>query len=239
MAKLPDNRYQTINELLEDLTIAAGMTVLKLDPIVPATTPIVTPDDDEITVVRPRIDPVATPRRAQVTVPVAPHFHPPAQTPVQSSTNPLKILIPSAVGLLVVFAVVFAFTRQSPPANTNTGSQPTLIADPNSQPVKPGQSPTGRGEEGIPAGGVITPPANANVNTNVNANAAVSPSPIAEVSPANANANENSNSNRKAPALPEPSKAVTPDNGPLPPPPGSKSPAVKPSPSPEGSPDGR
>jgi len=244
MAKVPDNRYQTINELLEDLTIAAGMTVLKLDPIVPATTPIVSPDDDEMTVVRPRVDtgatPVATPRRAPVTVPLPPHYQPPVQPPVHSSINPLKILIPSVVGLLVVFAVVFAFTRQSTPsANSNTDSQPTLVADPNSQPVKPGQPPTGKGEEGIPAGGVITSPANANVNTNVNANAEVSPSPITEVSPANANANENSNSNRKASPLPEPSKAVTPDNVPPPSPPGSKSPTVKPSPSPEASPDGR
>src|ERR1043165_1683707 len=56
MAKLPTNRYQTISELLEDLTIAAGMSVLKLNATAPMKAPL--PDDpDEITVVRPRIQP--------------------------------------------------------------------------------------------------------------------------------------------------------------------------------------
>jgi len=240
MAKLPANRYQTINELIEDLTIAAGMTVLKLDPVVPATTPLSSSEDpDEITVVRPRVDTRQTPRRAQVTVPIGP---PPQSPPPRSGLNPIKILIPSAVGLLVVFAVIFAFTRSSTPAaNTNAAPTPGLVADPSSQPVQPSQPPTGKGEEGIPSGGVINPPANTNVNVNANANAEVSPSPIEAVSPAaNTNANENSNSTRKASPVPEPTKATVPDNVPPPSPPGSKpSPSVKPSASPAVSPDGR
>jgi len=239
MAKLPDNRYQTIHELLEDLMIAAGMSVLKLDaPVQTATN--VTDDADEVTVVRPRVEPRPSPvRRAPVTVPVTPVPQPPPQT----SFNPIKILIPSAVALLIIFAVIYAFTRESgTPANLNS-NQPALVADPNSQPVQPAQTPTGRGEEGIPAGGAITPTANANTNVNANANVGVSPVPIEDLSPppatnanVNVNVNANANSNRTAPALPEPTKTVTPETVPAPPPPGSKSPEVKPSPSPAASP---
>jgi serine/threonine-protein kinase len=235
MAKLPSNRYQTINELLEDLTIAAGMSVLRLDTAVPTTEAISHDDADEVTVVRPRVEPVAPPRRAPVTVPVAP-----VPPPAKAGFNPLKILIPSAAALLVVFAVIYAFTRDSGTAvNANANQQPTLIADPNSQPVQPAQPPTGKGEEGIPAGGAINPIANE--NTNLNANAAVSPTPLEEITPAansnvNENANANSNTNRKAPTIPEPTRTVTPDTEPPPPPPETRSPAVKPSPSPVASP---
>ena len=240
LAKLPANRYQTINELIEDLTIAAGMTVLKLDQVAPANTPLPHADDqDEVTVVRPRVDTGQNPRRAPVTVPIAP---PQQVVPAPSpGINPMKILIPSVVALLAVFAVIFAFTRNSgPAANTNTSPTPGLVAEPNSQPVQPSQPPTGKGEEGIPAGGTITLPANSNVNANANANAAVSPSPVEEFSPeANANTNQNSNSNRKAPPLPEPTKVTTPDLPP-PTPPGAKpSPSVRPAPSPTSSPEGR
>jgi len=238
MAKLPENRYQTIHELLEDLTIAAGMSVLKLD------TPVTTasgPEDeaDEITVVRPRVQsPPPTTRRAPVMVPI----EQPAPVPLKSGFNPIKILIPAAAALLIVFAVIYAFTRETgTPTNINSNQQPGLVADPNSQPVQPGQSPTGKGEEGIPSGGAISPTANVNSNLNANANAAVSPSPLEELSPpppaTNANVNANSNSNRKAPPLPEPTKTSSPENMPAPPPPGSKSPEVKPSPSPAASPE--
>jgi serine/threonine protein kinase len=231
MAKLPGNRYQSVNELLEDLTIAAGMTVLRLDSAAPTTA---LPDEpDEITVVRPRIEPV-TPRRAPVTVPV----EAPLPQAAKSTFNPIKILIPSAVALLVVFAVIYAFTRNSATTTTNTNLNQSLVADPNSQPVQPAQPPTGKGEEGIPAGGVINPTANTNANANPNANAATAPTPLEEISPvANENANANSNSNRKVPALPEPTKTATPETAPVPPPSGTKSPEVKPSPSPAASPN--
>ena len=236
MAKLPSNRYQNINELLEDLTIAAGMSVLRLDQSAPATSPIARDDvDDELTVVRSRVEPVRPPRRAPVTVPIAPPQAPPI---AKAGINPIKILIPAGLALVVLFGVVWAFTRNSGTvADTNTNQQPSLIADPNSQPVKPAQPPTGKGEEGIPAGGVITP---TNVNTNVNTNAAVGPSPLEQITPVtnvNENANTNSNSNRKAPALPEPTRTVTPDTEPPPPPSEAKSPASKPSPTPSASPE--
>ncbi len=242
MAKLPANRYQTVGELLEDLTIAAGMNILKLDSTQSVTTnEVVSEDPDEVTVVRPRVEATAqAPHRAQVTVPIGQSTPPP---PVRSSLNPIKILIPSAVALLVVFAVIYAFTKGSnPSANTNTNQGATLQADPNSQAVQPVPPPTGKAEEGIPSGGVVTPPvnanvdANANVNANANANAEVSPSPIVEISPSantntNSNENANSNANRKAPPLPEPTRTVLPGN----PPPPATSP--KPSPSPQSSPD--
>ncbi len=229
MAKVPGNRYQSVNELLEDLTIAAGMSVLKLDAPAAAATTAQIEDPDEITVVRPRVEAGDPVRRAPVTIPV------PVQVPQapKRSLSPLKILIPSAVAVLVVFAVIYAFSGNSaPPATKNTNQQPSLVADPSSKPVQPAQPPTGKGEEGIPAGGTIAPVANTNANVNVNA--AVSPTPIEDVSPV-ANTNSNENSNTKAPPIPESTKTATPEG--VPSPPGTKSPEVKPSPSPAASPD--
>ncbi len=236
MAKVPGNRYQTIPELIEDLTIASGMIVPV--PVAPVAntasttgSPAVSADQDEVTVVRPRQQSPAQvvpqypsgQRRAPVTVPVQ---------PVAASSggfNPWKILVPSAVALLVVFAAIYAFTRDSTPASTNT-NQPTqtLAADPNSQPVQPAQPPTGKAEEGLPSGGAIKASANANASPNVNADEIQTP--IEDPSPAaNANANTNSNTNSKAPPLPEPTRSVVP-TVPPPTPAATKPPASSPSP---------
>ena len=234
MAKVRDNRYQTVAELIEDLTIAAGMTIHRIGPVTPADTGQTAPvrdDADEVTMVRAREEPPPMPRREPVRIPVSGAMPPPQPA---SSFNPFKILIPAAVALLVVFVAIYALTRTSGAGEANTNQQTqTLAADPNSQPVQPGPSPSGKGEQGIPSGGTITPPAN--VNASPNANAAVSPQAIEDISPAaNANANENSNSNgnsnRKAPALPEPTKSVQPETPPPPAPSTSKPPAEKPSP---------
>ena len=236
MAKLPDNRYQNVAELIEDLTIAGGM-------IVPTATtkstnlsapPGQAPADDldEATLVRPRVEPVSSHRRAPVTVPVAA----PQQVVPTGNFNPLKILIPSAAALLVLFAVIYAFTRNSGTgANVNSNQPQILAADPNSQPVQPAQPPTGKAEEGIPAGGVINASANDNTNKNLNINAEVAPTPLGDISPPvnvneNANATPSTNSNRKAPPVPEPSRSVSPENVPAPSPAGT-TPAAKPSPS--------
>jgi serine/threonine protein kinase len=240
MAKVRDNRYQSVAELVEDLTIAAGMTIHRLGAVTPtAETPVRTDEPDEVTMVRPRAEPLpVVPRRAPVTVSVSGAM--PPRAPVATGFNPLKVLIPSAVALLVVFAAIYALTRNSTPAaDANTNQQvPSLAADPNSQPVQPAQPATGKGEEGIPSGGTIRPPAN--VNASPSASVEVSPSAIEDFTPtanvnananANANANENSNSNRKAPALPEPTRSVVPDNPPPPAPSATKPPAEKPSPS--------
>src|SRR5215213_2132714 len=240
MAKVRDNRYQSVAELVEDLTIAAGMTIHHIGPVGVTSTsePPVRPDDlDEVTMVRAReaayVPPPAVPRREPVMVPVGGAMPPPQPA---TGFNPLKVLIPAAVALLVVFAAIYALTKNSTPGEANTNQQvPALAADPNSQPVQPAQPATGRGEEGLPAGGSITPPAN--VNASPSASVEVSPEAIEDVSPAananantntNSNENSNGNSNRKAPALPEPTRSVVPENAPSPVP--TKPPAEKPSP---------
>ncbi|HEY2960843.1 MAG TPA: serine/threonine-protein kinase [Pyrinomonadaceae bacterium] len=232
MAKLPANRYQTVAELVEDLTIASGMaqfapvptpTTVTVTP--PPIIPIVSDDPDEVTVVRTRSEAPPPPvhRRPPVTVPVQGPTMPPQAA--AASFNPLKVIIPSIAALLVVFVAIYALKSNSTAAENSNVNQPqqTLAADPNSQPVQPGATPTGKGEEGIPSGGSISVPAN--VSASPNANVAVSPERLEDVSPtananensnANANSNSNSNSNRKAPALPEPTRSVVPEVVPSP-----------------------
>jgi serine/threonine-protein kinase len=243
MAKVPRNRYQDVADLVEDLTIASGMTIHRLVPVetTASETPVARDEPDEVTVVRPRLVepqyvPPSVPRREPVMVPLSGAMPPPQAA---GGMNPLKIVIPAAVALLVLFGAIYVFTRNSPATDTNVNQpQPqTLAADPNSQAVQPAQPATGKPEEGLPAGGATNP--SANVNASPNANAAVSPEAIEDVTPsANANANENKNSNsngnsnRKAPALPEPTKSVVPETEPPPAPSATKPPAEKPSPTP-------
>jgi serine/threonine protein kinase len=245
MAKVPTNRYQTVAELIEDLTIASGIIVpVPVPPAANTSTtsePVgvasaISDDPDEVTVVRQREQyPAAAeqyrgvPRRAPVTVPVQS-----ASARTDGGFNPWKILVPSAVGLLLVFVAIYAITKNSTPASTNTNQQgQTLSADPNSQPVQPAQPPTGKAEEGLPSGGSIKPTANVNASPNVNAQEMQTP--IEDVSPvanenANANSNTNSNANRKASPLPEPTRTVVPGNVPPPSPVATKPPAPTPSP---------
>ena len=245
MAKVPSNRYQNVAELIEDLTIASSM-IVPVPVAQPVTRPggqVASATDDEVTVVRPREEypaaapaSVVTPRRAPVTVPV--HSVGAPQS-TRASFNPWKILIPSAVALLVLFAGIYAWTRNSTVDNTNT-AQPTqtLAADPNSQPVQPAQPATGKPEQGLPSGGSLNP--SANVNASPNANVEQEPTPIEDVSPdanvnenTNSNTNTNTNSNRKTPPLPEPTRSVVPGNVPVPTPTATKPPAPAPTPSPQ------
>lgn len=230
MAKLPANRYQTIAELSEDLTIASGIARFAPVPAQPADdaakppSPGATDEPDEVTVVRTRPEPPPPPvsRRAPVTVPVGGPTMPPPDGPMAgvqaSSFNPWKIIIPAVIGLLVVFAGFYALKQNSLADTQNTPpSSNTLAADPNSQPVQPGASPTGKAEEGIPLGGKTNPVAN--INATPAPSVELSPPPIEEISPvANANANENTNgnSNRKPPPLPEPTRSVVPEGVPSP-----------------------
>ena len=180
-------------------------------------------------------------RRRMETIPGTGAYAVPAVPPA-AGVNPWKILIPSLAGLLVVFAVVFVFTRGSQePTNANQ-TEPTLVADPNSQAVEPSPPPTGAAEQGIPAGGVtnnqVVDP-NANANANANANVEASPTPDENVNAEinantaneNANANANANTNRPAtnPPLPSPSRQLNTNENPTEPPP---PPAEKKSPSP-------
>jgi serine/threonine-protein kinase len=216
LEKLPRNRYKTVGELVEDFTIAAGM-----EANVPQSgqhTAVVVPSEsgphelidesDEETLVRRRVTtPMAKP---DLPTPM------PAPTPAPSvSFNPWKILIPSAVGLLVVFGVVFAFTRNSAPTS-ETPATSTLAPDPNGQPVEAASPATGAPESGIPAGGVTNP------SEQPSAPPEASPSPSPSQDPnaggdANANNNTNQNSNtNKAPVIPVPSPKVTDEPPPSP-----------------------
>src|SRR4029078_3461780 len=146
MAKVPDNRYQNVAELIEDLTIASGMTIHRLAPVETTPRERRVDEPDEVTVVRPREEPVyvppSVPRREPVMVPVR-GAAPPPQT--AAGFNLMKILIPAecavcftririlirgAVVVWVVFGLFFVFNK-NPPAtdvNTNQTQPPTLAA---------------------------------------------------------------------------------------------------------------
>ena len=243
MAKRPVDRYQHVGDLVEELTTAAGVEAAFVPPV-PTTSAshrIVVPTNstaeraarelDEETAVRPRVE-----NRLRA----APTTEMYAASPA-GNLNLWKILIPSLAGLLLVFAVVYAFTRGSESTNNNQ-QQPGLVADPNSQAVQPSPPATGRSEQDIPSGGTAANPAtnvNENANANVNANAEETLSPIVNAN-SNANSNvadENSNQNTNKPPtnlpLPSPSKRVNTNEQPPLPPPGNK-PAPQPSAKPPG-----
>jgi serine/threonine-protein kinase len=240
LEKRPEDRYESVGELVEDFTIAAGMELPGVSPA--ASTTRVAPvangrqlvdDADEETLVRPRI-----------TRPVEPVVAPPAPEPAPyypsgmsgqvpapniGGFNPWKILVPSIIGLLVIFGVIYAFTRNSQPT-TATTPDPTLVADPNSSPVEPAKPPTGAAEAGIPSGGATDQPANPNVNASASPSPTSSETPIdlGGVTPAE-NANTNENSNKKNPTLPTPSPAKSVEDEPPPPAPtATKTPVPKP-----------
>jgi serine/threonine protein kinase len=217
LAKRREDRYQHAGELVEDLVIAEGTGMVQADAGDRSTNRIVVPTanwapgagavDDEQTLVRSR-----TP---DIMLPAAPQAPPPPRMTV----NPWRIIIPALAGLLVVFAVVYAFTLTSKPAANSNQQQPsTLSADPNSQAVQPAAPPTGKSEQGIPLGGVTKPSSNA--NTNANANPELSPTPLANEN-ANTNDNRTVNANANRPSeSPSPKHVIeatpVPTNPPLP-----------------------
>lgn len=236
LEKRPEDRYQTVGELVEDFTIAAGMepagvsstaNSVRVEPS-PATGQPVNDDEDEETLVRRRIT-----REIEPPVPpVVPSIVTPLPMPPQNASfNPWKVLVPSMIGLLVIFGVIYAFTRNSQPTNA-TAPGSTLAADPNSQPVEPATPPTGESEAGIPAGGTTNQTANSNNNANTSAAPSPSENPadIGGVNVnANDNANENSNNNKGlVPPLPSPTRQAD-DAPPQPSPTATKPPLPKPS----------
>jgi eukaryotic-like serine/threonine-protein kinase len=227
LAKRREDRYQSASELVEDLVIAEGTGLVQ--PALGDRTPSgsnvpvrgaisETPlDDDEQTLVRPR--------RVEYMPPAPP---PPVRSqaapPVAASFNPWRIVIPALAGLLVVFAVIYAFTRSSQPATTNQGQTPALSPDPNSQAVQPSAPPTGQNEQGIPLGGAAH--SNANASANANANTAVSPTPVtSDNSNANGSDNRNANANSNRPAD-FPTPRITPESSPQPSPKPSPTPTL-------------
>lgn len=204
LQKRPEHRYETVGELVEDLTIAAGMetgAAASSGSHVPPTTAaasMVEDDSDEETLVRRRYT------RPMEPAPPAPVFSEAsaaasAGPPSAVGFNPWKVLIPAMVGLLVIFGVIFAFTRNSqPPTEITPGTG--LAADPNSTPVEAATPPTGAAEVGIPAGGVTeqTPVASASPSPTV------SPEEVGSIS---TNENQNTNSNKAQP-IPTPSQPI-------------------------------
>ena len=255
MAKRPADRYQTVSELAESLTLAAesatpvigvagtagpGSPDRMTNRIVVPTEPNEPPRStastvyDETTVVRPRQGAAAAYETARI--------RPDAAPPVESF-NPWRIAVPAMLGLLVVFGVIYALTRNSnQPA---TGEQaPPLVSDPQARPVNPAQPATGQGEAGIsPSAPVPAPSAQASVTTapvtNQNRNAAASPSAEEptdnhndnmqrgedqndqeEAEPSPANPNQNNNQKREQPApRTSPTEDESPDDDDEPPPP--------------------
>jgi serine/threonine-protein kinase len=214
LEKGPADRYQTVGELVEDFTIAAGMSsggVSSSGNQPRVDTPPAPQTDDELdeeTLVRgrttrPMAPPVSTPERSPVVGSVVVRL-PGEQPPAYASFNPWKVLIPSLIGLVVIFGVIYALSREP----QSTGAVPSgspLAADPNSSPVEPANPATGESEAGIPSGGSTNQAANANnnVNTSVSPELAVSPSDVVD----NINANTSENSNTKKP-VPSPTKSV-------------------------------
>lgn len=242
MAKRREDRYQSVGDLVDDLAIAADTEGAGISAEAPLREPnvaepqpargVILNDENEETLVRPRVD--TGPRVAPV--PRTTEMYPPSSP---RSINPWKILIPSLAGLLVIFAVVYAFTKSTEPTNTNQ-SEPGLVADPNSQAVQPSPPATGSGEAGIPSGGAASNPAatNSNVNANANANANAEETFTPDVNlneNANIEANQNSNANSNRPSadvpLPAPSRQVNSNQQQVPPP-GNPTPESKPTSSP-------
>ncbi len=235
MEKRPEDRYETVGELIEDFTIAAGMEPVSVSSsgtskrIEPPTAQPLSDDEDEETLMRRRVTRPMEPPIAQPDLLDVPSFARGAsgQMPPPITTfNPWKVLIPSAIGLLVIFGVIYAFTRNSQPTNATTPGT-TLAADPNSSPVEPAKPATGESEGGIPAGGTTSQSANTNsAKPSVSPEVSDSAGDIGGVNlNSNDNANENSNT-RKPSNLPLPSPTRSVDVEPPPPSPQATKPAL-------------
>ncbi|MDT5121914.1 MAG: eukaryotic-like serine/threonine-protein kinase [Acidobacteriota bacterium] len=169
MAKRPEDRFQTVSELAEELTAAAEEPAAASASVGPGapdrtTNRIVVPtgsnepprstaseEQDESTVIRPR------PQTAAVEAEI---ISTEAAVPPESF-NPWRIIVPAVAGLLVIFAVVFALTRNSSSQPTSNNNSAPLNIEPGSRPVQPAHSPTGAGEQNI------APPTSSTANTNV------------------------------------------------------------------------
>jgi serine/threonine-protein kinase len=218
LAKQPIDRYQSAGELSSDLMRAASieaasdpaLTALTAAQTVPNTPVTATADDgDEVTVVRPR------PEITQVRAHVQPNVRPELTV---DRFKPWRVMIPAAIVLIAVFAVVFFLTRSGTNPIDQTQSQPGLQADPNSQAVQPAGTPTGQTENDIRALTVSTPSPSPSTR----------PTPSATEIPAtvtgdfgneNSNRSSNRNSNRSAQPTPESTEA--------PPPPPKPSPTIR------------
>jgi hypothetical protein len=259
LAKRPEDRFQNVGELAEELSSAAEEEPVSSAAAAGspdrATNRIMVPtgsnesprdtlgdDHDEATVVRAR---AIEPDVAEAEI-----FHSEIVEP-QSSFNPWRIMIPAIAGLLVIFAVVYAITRNSGDPSANSNSTP-LSSEPGSLPVQPGQTPTGAGEQGITPNstsnqpGANTAPSGTNPNANVNPESAggnrndnQSTNPGANENQGNEgeaqpSPSEGRNTNQRG-ELPPPRSTPSPDSGaeePPPPPTPKKQQTPRPTPPP-------
>ncbi|HEX8773066.1 MAG TPA: protein kinase [Pyrinomonadaceae bacterium] len=237
MAKRPEERYQSAGELSEALSAAAedsapavAGTVASGDDrstnriVVPTNASDMTRDTaneerDEATIVRPRSGEEVIEDEAVI-------YH--DAPPPADAFNPWRILIPAAVGLLVVFGVIWALTRNPGQPTTNQQNTP-LSVDPSGQPVQPMQSPTGQGERGIAGSNTSNTTSNSN-STNSGGGQTTEPTPAAANS--NARRGDDAPKNNNAAPKPEdqPEERPAEDN-----PEGRKSPTPEPSAEPEDS----
>ncbi|MFN2452972.1 MAG: protein kinase [Pyrinomonadaceae bacterium] len=192
LAKRPEDRYQTVGELADALTLAvesnqtnAAGAAVAASASERETARIVVPtapnkpvletsntEHDEATVVVP-----AQPGRSPVVETESLSMRANAIPPPYESSNLGRILILSGVGLLVLFAVIYAISsRNSGQPATGTPGAQQLTNDANGQPVNPVQPPTGQSEKGI-ADGAPVAPSNANSNKSASANASPAASP--------------------------------------------------------------
>ncbi len=231
LEKGPQDRYQSVGELVEDFTIAAGMEPAGVSASgsqprveLPAASELADEMDEETLVRRRTTRPMAPPISAPDPSGVVPSVVVPlsGQAPPNiSSFNPWKILIPSVIGLLVIFGVIYAFSRDPQPTGAAPAGSP-LVADPNSSPVEPASPATGQSEAGIPSGGNTNQTANSNLNANTSASPAPGELP-GDVGNINGNDNSNGNANTKKPS-PSPTRTV--DEAPPPPLPTATNPPI-------------
>jgi eukaryotic-like serine/threonine-protein kinase len=239
LQKRPEDRYKSVGELVDDFTLASGIespavyTSASHRVAVPTASSgaLQNEEADEETLVRRRVTRAIEP-------PISPPLEPyrSAQLPAPATGfNPWKVLIPSVIGMLVIFAAIYALTRNSSQPATTRGS--SLAADPNAQPVEAASPPTGLSETGIPVGGVTNPSATPVTNSSPSPSPTENPNDIGGVN-INANDNTSDNSNRKALPLPSPNKPIVTETPP-PAPAATKTPVSRPTqPPPSGSPLG-
>jgi serine/threonine protein kinase len=211
LAKQPSDRFQTAGQLSEALTIAAtqvsnpdSVPVVRVagETVANAPVDLLTNDLDEETVVQPRheINVMRSPERQVAPLPAGP----------PSTFNPWRIMAPAAIVLVAVFGVVFLLTRGTSQTTTNgAAGQPTnqtgLVADPNSQPVRPTGTPNGESERGIQPVNSATP---AGHIVNANVSSGQDSLPPDSNSNDNSNSSSNKNANQRESPTPKPSPSV-------------------------------
>jgi len=217
LAKQPIDRYQSAGELSSDLMKAASvesasdpalaaLAVAQTVPNAPAVGAL--EDADEVTVVRPRPEVTPLPRNVQ-----------PRPELTADRFNPWRVMVPAAIVLIAVFAVVFLLTRSSSSPVDQTQGQPGLEADPNSQPVQSAGTPTGQTETDIRSVTVSSP--TPTPSTRPTPGATEIPATVTGNFGSNENSNRGGNRNSNRPA------ESTPDQTPAPPPPPRPSPTIR------------